>query len=172
MTPARHAPTAHLLLRCTCRPSDRLGQGCDRENDTAVEIAQVRARLDLPIIDSEGHTFELPPLFMEYLESAAGTKVVERFETAYFDTFADPRRSHFLSRSGASDETSGQPSGPCRHAIRLTSQLRFSPKRMYERLPEMGLDFSVVYPTMGLVTIELQDEELRRASARAQSDEG
>jgi hypothetical protein len=41
------------------------------------------------------------------------------------------------------------------------------PKLMYERLPEMGLDFSVVYPTMGLVTIELQDEELRCASARA-----
>jgi len=38
---------------------------------------------------------------------------------------------------------------------------------MYERLPEMGLDFSVVYPTMGLITIELQDEEPRRASARA-----
>ena len=31
----------------------------------------------------------------------------------------------------------------------------------------MGLDFSVVYPTMRLITIELQDEEPRRASARA-----
>jgi hypothetical protein len=26
---------------------------------------QLRARLDHPIIDSDGHTFELPPLFMD-----------------------------------------------------------------------------------------------------------
>jgi len=37
----------------------------------------------------------------------------------------------------------------------------------------MGLDFSVVYPTMGLITIELQDEERApRVRARAQSVEG
>ena len=61
----------------------------------AIEIAAVRARLDHPIIDSDRHTFELPPLFTDYLKSVAGAKVVERFQTAYFDTFADPRWSRF-----------------------------------------------------------------------------
>jgi len=75
--------------------SNRLGQECHRENDAAIEIAAVRARLDHPIIDSDGHTFELPPLFTDYLKSVAGAKVVERFQTAYFDTFADPRWSRF-----------------------------------------------------------------------------
>jgi hypothetical protein len=56
---------------------------------------QLRARLDHPIIDSDGHSFELPSLFMDYLKSAAGAKVVERFGTAYFDTFADPRWRSF-----------------------------------------------------------------------------
>src|ERR1700722_20847396 len=56
---------------------------------------QIRARVSHPIIDSDGHTFELAPLFMDYLKSVAGTKVAERFQTAYFDTFADPRWSRF-----------------------------------------------------------------------------
>jgi predicted TIM-barrel fold metal-dependent hydrolase len=31
----------------------------------------------------------------------------------------------------------------------------------------MGLDFSVVYPTIGLITMEIDDEEVRRAACRA-----
>ena len=41
------------------------------------------------------------------------------------------------------------------------------PRLMYERLEEMGLDFSVVYPTIGLITMEMADAEVRRASCRA-----
>ena len=50
---------------------------------------------------------------------------------------------------------------------RATTQL---PRLMYERLDEFGLDFSIVYPGIGLQIITLPgmaDEELRRASARA-----
>jgi predicted TIM-barrel fold metal-dependent hydrolase len=128
---------------------------------------QLRARLDHPIIDSDGHSFELPSLFMDYLKSAAGAKVVERFGTAYFDTFADPRWRSF-SVQERRERRNLRPTWwaiPARNTTDLATAI--FPKMMYERLPEMGLDFSVVYPTMGLVTIELQDEELRRASARA-----
>ena len=45
---------------------------------------QLRARLDHPIIDSDRHTFELAPLFTDYLKSVAGAKVVERFEDRLF----------------------------------------------------------------------------------------
>jgi predicted TIM-barrel fold metal-dependent hydrolase len=41
------------------------------------------------------------------------------------------------------------------------------PKLMYERLEELGLDYAVVYPTLGLVTISIEDAELRCACARA-----
>jgi predicted TIM-barrel fold metal-dependent hydrolase len=41
------------------------------------------------------------------------------------------------------------------------------PKLMYERLDELGLDFAVVYPTIGLITMGIGDEEMRRASCRA-----
>src|SRR5262249_44791330 len=54
---------------------------------------------------------------------------------------------------------------PARNTTDLATAL--FPKLMHERLPEMGLDLSVVYPTMGLMIVEIEDDELRRASARA-----
>jgi predicted TIM-barrel fold metal-dependent hydrolase len=41
------------------------------------------------------------------------------------------------------------------------------PKLMYQRLDEMGMDFSVIYPTLGLFAPHVEDEELRRAACRA-----
>ena len=41
------------------------------------------------------------------------------------------------------------------------------PRLLYERLDGIGLDFAVVYPTYGLVVFNIEDEEVRRASARA-----
>ena len=55
----------------------------------------IRARLNHPIIDSDGHTFELAPLFFDYLKSVAGTKVAERLSDRILDTFADPLWSRF-----------------------------------------------------------------------------
>ena len=50
---------------------------------------------------------------------------------------------------------------------RATTQL---PSLLYQRLDEIGLDFSIVYPGMGLLIMTLPgmaDETLRRGSARA-----
>jgi predicted TIM-barrel fold metal-dependent hydrolase len=41
------------------------------------------------------------------------------------------------------------------------------PKLWHERLGETGIDFSVVYPSIGLSLVHLRDEELRRAGCRA-----
>ena len=46
----------------------------------------------------------------------------------------------------------------------------FLPKLMHARMDEIGLDFAVVYPSMGLFVLTLPgvaDDELRQASARA-----
>ena len=118
-------------------------------------------------IDSDGDTFELAPLFTDYLKSVAGAKVAEWFETAYFDTSADPRWSRF-SVQERRERRNLRPTWwaiSARNTTDLTTAI--SPKLMYQPTAGNGLDFSVVYPRMGLVPIELQDEELRRASARA-----
>jgi predicted TIM-barrel fold metal-dependent hydrolase len=41
------------------------------------------------------------------------------------------------------------------------------PKLMHERMDELGLDFSVIYPTWGLMVGNVDDEEIRRAACRA-----
>ena len=41
------------------------------------------------------------------------------------------------------------------------------PKLLYERLDEFGIDFTVLYPSNGLVTVRTDDEEMRRATCRA-----
>ena len=46
----------------------------------ASKSAAVRARLNHPVIDSDGHTVEFFPAVLDYLEQTGGTKVVERFK--------------------------------------------------------------------------------------------
>ena len=46
----------------------------------ASKSAAVRARLNHPVIGSDGHTVEFLPAVLDYLEQTRGTKVVERFK--------------------------------------------------------------------------------------------
>ena len=41
------------------------------------------------------------------------------------------------------------------------------PRLLYERLDELGLDFSVLYPTTGLSVPFISNDEVRRAACRA-----
>ena len=38
---------------------------------------------------------------------------------------------------------------------------------MYERLDEFGIDVSVIYPSLGLIFMHLDDEHERRGACRA-----
>ena len=38
---------------------------------------------------------------------------------------------------------------------------------MHERLDETGLDFSIMYPSMGMAALHMSDEEVRRVVCRA-----
>jgi predicted TIM-barrel fold metal-dependent hydrolase len=54
---------------------------------------------------------------------------------------------------------------PMKNAVdRATSAL---PKLMRERLDEFGMDFAIIYPSLGMFATELWDEALRRAVCRA-----
>ena len=129
--------------------------------------AGIRERLGYPVIDSDGHVFESDVIFFDYLKSEGGTKVVDGFRKAAEGTFADPAWSTH-SMAERRDLRYLRPtwySIPSRNT-RDTATVMF-PRLMYERLEEMGLDFSVVYPTMGFLVLEIWDDEVRRAAARA-----
>ncbi|MGA2409264.1 MAG: amidohydrolase family protein [Candidatus Binataceae bacterium] len=129
--------------------------------------AAIRARLNHPIIDSDGHQMEMGPLYLDYLKAVAGSVVADRSRGTFLDTFFDPRWREF-SVAERHERRSLRPTWwgcPARNTRDLATALL--PRLFHERLDEMGLDLSVVYPTLGLLAVEIGDEELRRAGCRA-----
>ena len=129
--------------------------------------AAIRARLNHPIIDSDGHQMEMGPMFTDYLKAVAGSAVADRYRNSFLNTFLDPRWGEF-SVAERHERRSLRPTWwgcPARNTRDLATAL--FPKLFHERLDEMGLDLSVVYPTLGLLAVEIGDEELRRAGCRA-----
>src|SRR5260370_5727090 len=93
--------------------------------------------------------------------------MTESFRTVFFDTVIDPRWSSFSIEERRARRTL-KPTWWA-NAAGNTRDLATAvlPKLMHERLEELGLDYAVVYPTIGLVTIAIEDAELRGSCARA-----
>lgn len=137
------------------------------ESKHASKSAAIRARLSHPIIDSDGHQVETDVIFQDYLKAVGGPSIVERFRNVYYDSFFDPRWRD-LSPLERHERRSMRPTWralPTRHTQDLATAM--FPKLFHERLPELGLDFSVVYPTLGLLAIQIADDEVRAAVCRA-----
>jgi predicted TIM-barrel fold metal-dependent hydrolase len=133
----------------------------------AAETAKIHARLNHPVIDSDGHWIEFEPAAMEYLKHVGGDRIVERYgkvanqfgNKKWAQTPAEERRERRMLQPG----WWGVPTKNTRD--RATAML---PKLLHERLGELGLDFAIIYPTSGsLFAPFLRDEEVRRAACRA-----
>ena len=131
---------------------------------SATKSAEVRARLDHPVIDSDGHTIEFEPAVMDYLEKLAGASMVERYRRSSGDGLMEWKLSDVERRA----QRMGRAPWwmvPAENTLdRATASL---PRLFAARLEELGIDFSVVYPSIGLVAIGFADPELRQASCRA-----
>jgi predicted TIM-barrel fold metal-dependent hydrolase len=125
--------------------------------------AELRSRLNHPVIDSDGHWVEFGPQLMDCLREVGGSKAIDGFK-------ARPTEgSHLLlTVSEKRSRRLDQPVWwglPTRNTLdRATSML---PKLLYSRLDEMGFDFCVLYPSAGLRVPFIADAELRRVACRA-----
>ena len=124
--------------------------------------AAVRARLQHPVIDGDGHWLEPLPVFLDYLKDVAGSSVVDKFvkrakDVAWYDLAPEERMRRRLHRPTWWGE-------PASTLDRATAMI---PRLFYERLDDIGLDFCVLYTSLGLFFIGNPDEEIRRATARA-----
>lgn len=133
--------------------------------------AQVRARLNHPIIDSDGHTVECEPAFRDYLKTVGGASIVERYLAAdVAGAFVDTSGYRWYRMTPAERLYRRSPRRPwwalpARNTLdRATATL---PRLLHERLPECGIDFAVLYTSLGLSFPNIPDEELRRACCRA-----
>lgn len=125
--------------------------------------AQIRASLKHPIVDGDGHWMETPAVLAEYLCDVAGPALTDKYIA---------RQKQDLRWYQASDAERLQKryrrqnwwSFPSTTLDNATFRL---PRLLHQRLPEMGIDFSVVYPTLGLFMEGLADTDLRLAACRA-----
>ena len=130
--------------------------------------AEIHRSLDHPVIDSDGHMAEHLPTLAPYLEQEgisledpALRRLVPPYggtDVPWHDQTPEERRSTRTPRGPWW-------SAPARQTIDLATAL--FPALLYERLDEIGIDFGVVYPSLGLVFLHAADEAFRRGACRA-----
>jgi predicted TIM-barrel fold metal-dependent hydrolase len=124
----------------------------------------LRSRLRHPVVDADGHWIEYMPAMREEFRRIGGEAAVEALDVA---TARVPTALK-MSVAERSHKRVGMEafwSSPSENVLdRATAMF---PRLMYERLDELGIDFSVVYPTAGLSFHRMQDTRLRRAICRA-----
>ncbi|HKV53402.1 MAG TPA: amidohydrolase family protein [Candidatus Binataceae bacterium] len=124
----------------------------------------IHAKLTHPVIDSDGHWVEYFPMLLDYMRNVAGTKAADGMRTG------DEIVGRILSMPAEQrrDERRAQQSWwpfPTKNTLdRATSMI---PKLLFERMGELGLDFSVLYPTQGLGIYAIRNDEIRQATCRA-----
>src|SRR2546423_3963582 len=125
---------------------------------------EVRTRLNHPIIDSDGHTVEFLPAFIDVLKEVAGPRLADSylkgggFGNSWYRVGAQQRLDRRMTRPpwwGVAMKNT---------LDRATASM---PKLLYQRLDEIGLDFTVLYPTMGLAAPDMRIDEMRQATCRA-----
>jgi predicted TIM-barrel fold metal-dependent hydrolase len=125
--------------------------------------AEIRAQLSHPVIDADGHWLEPVPIFLDFLETEGGSVMVDRFrenkkrEDVWYGLSTEERLSQRLRRPTWWGE-------PTNTRDRASAMI---PGLMYERLDEFGVDFAIVYTTLGLVQGSIPDDELRPIICRA-----
>jgi predicted TIM-barrel fold metal-dependent hydrolase len=135
--------------------------------EAAAATNALKARLDHPIVDADAHQLEVIPVLFEYLRDVGGAGMPER----WIAHVSHGRRTFRMTPDERIDDRAPVPVWwPVPTQNTLDRGTTVLPRLLYERLDEIGLDFTIVYPGTGLQVITLpgmRDDELRRASARA-----
>jgi predicted TIM-barrel fold metal-dependent hydrolase len=153
------------------------------DHGKAYDPLAIRAQLDHPVVDSDGHYMEFMPVFREQFVELSGQLGGSALQARIAD--APDLRGFLLSHTspigqafGASTWGSETPAermdnwtpvpgwGPP-HSHALDRATALVPKLRAERLVEIGIDFSVLYPSSALIFPHIEDEELRQVTCRA-----
>ena len=129
-----------------------------------ISNTELRKQMNHPIIDADGHWLEFGPLVRERMRKIGGDLAVEGFSSRpklidkQLSMSVAERRKRRVGQQGFW----GLPTKNTRD--RATAIM---PQLLYERMDELGFDFSVMYPTAGLGLHGIADDETRRVTCRA-----
>jgi predicted TIM-barrel fold metal-dependent hydrolase len=120
---------------------------------TGSRSARIRAELGFPVLDGDGHIVELFPVFAQFVGDHGGGRALEALTSgrgAGDDLTAEDRR-----RGGVIPFSWHVPSSTEYYATVA------SPRLYHERLGEAGIDFAVLYATMGIALLQIMADEPR-----------
>src|ERR1700720_4708561 len=107
----------------------------------------IRATLDFPVIDSDGHWLEYGPVVVDYLRKVGGDAAADGF----LSRDRNVASTILMSPEQRRDERRTQQAWgalPTKNTLDRATGL--APRLLYRRMEELGLDFTVLYPTTGL----------------------
>jgi predicted TIM-barrel fold metal-dependent hydrolase len=113
----------------------------------------LRRELGHPVLDGDGHIVELLPVFLDFVRDHGHGALLEGMlnrNRKIEDLSIDERRR----------------GGVLPHSWHVPANTEYvatvaSPKRYYERIHEAGIDFAVLYPTVGIALLQIAEDEQR-----------
>jgi predicted TIM-barrel fold metal-dependent hydrolase len=134
--------------------------------DKRERVQAIRSELDHPIIDSDGHHVEFYPAFLPHLRKVGVEEDVR--ELVVNEVFGpDSAGWTKLSPGERFEKRAARPSYADFAPKPIDRATTMLPQLMYERLDEIGLDFAVVYPSLGNFLTVIRQEKTRRAACHA-----
>jgi len=129
------------------------------DSEQTRKVRALRARLDHPVIDGDGHLVESAPLYNSYMREVGGAEMAERYhqELREHPTASRGDREHGDMR--------GAWWGVGNDAYDLATVT--APRLLHRRLEEIGIDYAILYPSLGLAIPTIFDADVRRAACRA-----
>ena len=124
----------------------------------------LRASLNHPVIDSDGHWIEYGPHLAQGMKRHGGDAAVEGF-MHFGNQIAGTVAMGLEKRRETREAQEAWWSLPTRNTRDRATVMM--PNLLRERLDEFGIDFSVLYPTSGLGLPQVPDATARRAASAA-----
>lgn len=120
-----------------------------------VDVEAVRTELDHPVVDADGHVVEALPVVVEYIRRVAGDRAADGLLPSSV-TFTDtvPTQGAVMAPWWTV---------PTDAFDRATS---FCPALLHERLDAIGIDYAILYSSVGLLAMAHDDDEVRRGACR------
>jgi predicted TIM-barrel fold metal-dependent hydrolase len=132
------------------------------------DTVSIRRSLAHPVVDSDGHVVESIAAVSDLMRRIGGDEVASRFISS--SPAYRSRRARIL------ENLEGPVDLEEHHWIHpwwtlptntLDRATGFLLRLMHERLEELGIDFSVLFPSLGLTVMGHPDDEIRRVASRA-----
>lgn len=125
----------------------------------------LRADLEHPVIDADGHTSEFIPALAEYLREVG---ITPDFNALFADVFGAVSNYFDLTEDQRRQRRIMKPPWWTR-PMQIVEDRAAScfPRYLHSRMDELGCDVAVIYPSTGLAFFQLRSEELRRGACRA-----